>query len=350
VLPRSCWIIVRSIGLKTLSLILATLVIAQTASAQTPPAQPSAAKPAVDLRILKVQVLLDRAGFAPGVIDGKEGQSLTAALRGFQQARGLPVTGKADDKTLGALGAASAFPATQMLAIGPVDAAGPFTNPLPKDPAEQAKLPQLGYRTLLEKLSEKFHTTPATIVALNPPGTVLGAGRRINLPNVLPRSRSYDSKLPETWRATLSSLNVGADQPKAERVVVDKSEGVLKVFGAGDKLVAQFPATMGSEHDPLPIGKWTIKGAAYNPTFHYNPDLFWDAGSKDEKAKIPAGPNNSVGVIWLDLSKPHYGIHGTASPETIGRAESHGCIRLSNWDAARLSLMVKAGTPAIFQE
>ena len=146
-----------------------------------------------------------------------------------------------------------------------------------------------------------------------------------------------------------SGLNVNAAQPAGARVVVDKSEGALKVYDTADRLVAQFPATMGSEHDPLPIGKWTIKGASYNPKFHYNPDLFWDAAAKETKQQLPAGPNGPVGVIWLDLSKPHYGIHGTPHPETIGRSESHGCIRLTNWDAARLSLMVKPGTPAVFQ-
>ena len=130
--------------------------------------------------------------------------------------------------------------------------------------------------------------------------------------------------------------------------MVVKSDGVLRVYDAGGKVIAQFPATMGSQHDPLPIGTWKIQGASYNPKYHYNSALFWDAKT-DEKAMLPPGPNGPVGVVWLDLNKPHYGIHGTPSPETIGRAESHGCIRLTNWDAARLSLMVKAGTPAIFQ-
>ncbi|MFW2830150.1 L,D-transpeptidase family protein [Sphingomonas sp. ID0503] len=310
---------------------------------------PAIASAAVDLKLLKVQVLLDRAGFAPGVIDGKGGQSLTAALRGFQEARGLSVTGKPDAATLNALGANKPFPATRRIAIGKADAAGPFA-PVPKEPADQAKMSSLGYAALSEKLAERFHTTPATLAALNPAGTRLRAGAVVNFPNVLPASRAYDAKLKDDWKATLSSLNVSASQPEAEKVVVDKSEGVLKVYGKGGKLVAQFPATMGSEHDPLPIGSWTIKGASYNPTFHYNPDLFWDAKSSDEKAKLPAGPNSPVGVVWLDLSKEHYGIHGTPNPEKIGRTESHGCIRLANWDAARLSLMVKPGTPAIFQE
>jgi len=122
------------------------------------------------------------------------------------------------------------------------------------------------------------------------------------------------------------------------------------VLDKDGKLVAQFMATMGSQYDPLPIGTWKILGPAYNPPFSYNPDLFWDAKASAKAAKLPPGPNGPVGVVWLDLSKPHYGIHGTPEPSTIGRAESHGCIRLTNWDAARLALMVKAGTPAVFQQ
>jgi len=301
-----------------------------------------------DLNILHVQVILDKLGFAPGVLDAKGGQSLEGALRGFQTARGIPATGKIDAATQRGLYPYRAWRPIVTLTITPAVLQGPFTNPFPKEPADQAKQPGLLYRNALEALAERFHTTPRTLVALNAPNAKLVPGARIVFPNALPTSRSYDVKDGD-WVRTLNSLNVSADQPEAKRIVVDKSEGVLKVYGEGDRLVAQFPATMGSEHDPLPIGRWTIRGIAYNPPFHYNPDLFWDADAKDEKAKLPPGPNGPVGVVWIDISKPHYGIHGTPEPQTIGRAESHGCIRLSNWDAARLSLMVKSGVPAIFQ-
>ncbi len=122
------------------------------------------------------------------------------------------------------------------------------------------------------------------------------------------------------------------------------------MYDKDDRLVALFSATMGSSHDPLPIGRWKIQGKSFNPKFAYNPDLFWDAKATASKAMLPAGPNGPVGVAWLDLNKPHYGIHGTPEPQSIGRSESHGCIRLANWDVARLSLMVKPGTPALFQE
>jgi lipoprotein-anchoring transpeptidase ErfK/SrfK len=329
---------------KKIVIALGALLLATVSRAAPPVVQ----QPALDRSVLHVQVILDKLGFAPGVLDGKGGQSLVAALKGFQTANNLKITGKVDAATLKALYPYRNWRPTVTLPLNADVLAGPFANPLPKDPLEQAKLPALGYRNAIEALAERFHTTPATLVALNAPDTQLSVGTRMVFPNALPTSRAYDVK-DATWLATLKSLNVGAIQPRAKRIVVDKSESVLKVYDDNNRLVAQFPATMGSTHDPLPIGKWTIKGISYNPKFHYNSSLFWDADNKDEKATLPPGPNGPVGVVWIDLSKPHYGIHGTPSPETIGRAESHGCIRLTNWDAARLALMVKSGVPAVFQ-
>ncbi len=227
---------------------------------------------------------------------------------------------------------------------------GPFIGPVPDKEADQAKLKSLGYADAMEKLAERYHTSQATLIALNGKGTKITAGLVIKVPNVIPASQEFAETINPAWRKTLWTLNVGSEQPAGAKVVVDKSDGVLRVHDAAGKLVAQFPVTTGSGHDPLPIGTWKIQGAAYNPPFHYNPDLFWDADSKDEKALLPPGPNGPVGVVWLDLDKKHYGIHGTPRPETIGKTESHGCIRLTNWDAARLAMMVKPGTPAIFQE
>ena len=323
-----------------------TITLAAALSLSSGALAAPAAKP--DLNILHVQVILDKLGFAPGVLDGKGGQSLVAALRGFQKARGLPVTGKADATTQRALYPFRAWRPIVTLTITADVLKGPFLNPQPKEPAEQAKLPGFYYHSALEALAERFHTTQETIISLNSPKARLRAGAQIVFPNALPTSRAYESK-DARWMQTLNGLNVGAVQPTAAKVVVDKSDGVLMVYDAEERLVAQFPATMGSEHDPLPIGSWTVKGISYNPPFHYNPDLFWDASAKAEKATLPPGPNGPVGVAWIDISKPHYGIHGTPNPETIGRAESHGCIRLTNWDVARLSLMVKSGVPLIFQ-
>jgi lipoprotein-anchoring transpeptidase ErfK/SrfK len=185
---------------------------------------------------------------------------------------------------------------------------------------------------------------------LNSPQTVLKPGTQVVFPNALPTSRAYDQKLRPDWLATLAMLNVDANQPQADKIVVDKSDKVLKAYDKAGKLIALFQVTTGSTHDPLPIGTWKINGADYNPKFHYNPALFWDAKKDDKKAMLPPGPNGPVGVVWLDLSKPHYGIHGTPVPELIGRTASHGCVRLANWNAARLAMMVKPGTPVVFQE
>ena len=144
-------------------------------------------------------------------------------------------------------------------------------------------------------------------------------------------------------------LGVGSSQPKAAKVVVSKSKATLRAYDDAGQLIAIYTATMGSRRDPLPLGKWKVLGVARNPKFHYNPDLFWDAKATDEKATLPPGPNGPVGVVWIDISKPHYGIHGTPRPETIGRAESHGCVRLTNWDAARLAQMVSGSTQLLFE-
>ncbi len=316
----------------------------------TKPTSASTAPAALDRSILHVQVILDHLGFSPGVLDGRQGKSLVAALKGFQEASGLPKSGAMDPATLRALYPHRAWRPTQTIALTAEMLAGPYVNPLPKDPAEQAKLSTLGYRSPMEKLGEMFHTTPAVLLELNSPATRLVPGSRIVVPNAIAASLGYDPKLPAPWRQTLAGLNVDARQPQGVKVVVDKSDEVLRVLDKDGKLVAQFMATMGSEHDPLPIGTWKIVGPSYNPPFHYNPKLFWDAKGSAKAATLPPGPNGPVGVVWLDLSKPHYGIHGTPEPSTIGRAESHGCIRLTNWDAARLALMVKAGTPAVFQQ
>ncbi|ATE66925.1 L,D-transpeptidase family protein [Rhizorhabdus dicambivorans] len=312
------------------------------------PIAASAAAP--DQRILGAQVLLDRLGFGPGVIDGAGGMSFAKALRGWQEAKGLPLTGKLDAATVKSFAPFRAMPTVIDVKLTPAILEGPFVGPLPAKESDQAKMKSLGYADAMEKLAERYHTTRATLIALNSPQTRVRPGATIKVPNVIPPKQAFAQDINPAWRKTLWTLNVGSDQPEVAKVVVDKSDGVLRGYDGAGKLVAQFPATMGSEYDPLPIGTWKIQGRSYNPPFHYNPKLFWDADSTDKKALLPPGPNGPVGVVWIDLDKKHYGIHGTPRPETIGRTESHGCIRLTNWDAARLALMVKPGTPAVFQE
>ena len=334
---------------------LSAAVLAQTpakptaGTAQAAPAPAKAKTPAVDLNLLHVQVILDHLGFSPGILDGRPGMSLTAAIKGFQESRGLPITGKTDAATLSALHRYAAWRPTRTLKLTQAVLAGPFINPIPKGEDQQAKLPGLYYRSPMEKLAEMFHTTPQVLIALNSPDTRLAPGTSVVFPNALPTSRQYDPKLKPDWRQTLAMLNVDANQPQGAKIVVDKSDSVLRVLDKNDKLVAQFQVTTGSEHDPLPLGNWKITVIDQNPKFHFNPALFWDASPGDKKAMLPPGPNGPVGVVWLDLSKPHYGIHGTPEPQNIGRTESHGCVRLANWNAARLAQMVKAGTPVLFQ-
>ena len=299
-----------------------------------------------DGSVFHAQVLLDRAGFSPGVIDGMSGISFEAALKGFQEARGMQVTGKLDNPTRAAL-LQDRAPSVLRLRIAESDAQGPFT-PIPEEPEQQAQMERLAYRNLLEKLSEKFHTTPATIIALNDPKMALRAGTVLRLPNVLPPSRDYADVKPEVAQ-TLSDLNVNPNQPQAERVVVDKSDKLVRVFGEGERLIAQFPATLGSDKDPLPLGNWKVNSIAYNPPFKYQPQLFWDVEDSEKEQMLPPGPNGPVGVVWIDLNREHIGLHGTNAPETIKRAESHGCVRMTNWDAARLTQMIGNGLPVVFQ-
>ena len=315
-------------------------------AAQPKPAGAAQAADKFDGQIFHAQVLLDRAGFSPGVIDGMAGTSFEHAIEGFQEARGLTVNGQLDGPTRAAL-LQDRAPSSLVLRIAESDAQGPFTQ-IPKEPEQQAKMERLAYRNLLEKVAEKFHTSPATIIALNDPRQALRAGSVLRLPNVLPASRNYEGVKPDIAQL-LSDLNVSAQQPKASKSVVDKSDKLVRVLDKGDRLIAQFPATLGSDKDPLPLGNWKVNTIAYNPPFKYQPQLFWDVDDSEKEQMLPPGPNGPVGVVWIDLNREHIGIHGTNSPETIKRAESHGCVRLTNWDAARLTRMIEDGMEVVFQ-
>lgn len=304
----------------------------------------------VELETMPLQIALERLGFSPGVIDGKSGESLKIALRGFQAANKLKESGELDAATKAALERLPQVPATRLVRIPAGFANQIFFPDFPEDAAEQAKLPALGYRDLMEALAERFHTKPETLVALNSPETQIGAGRVIVVPNIADVMQPQPEDSKRGWGTTLLTLGVAPTQAEVDKIVVDKSGGWLRAYGADEKLIAQFPVTTGSSRDPLPLGNWKVNGVARNPDFHYNPKLFWDVSDSKDKQLLKPGPNSPVGVVWIDISKPHYGIHGTGEPSTIGRAESHGCVRLTNWDAAKLAGMVKPGAKVVFQK
>jgi lipoprotein-anchoring transpeptidase ErfK/SrfK len=204
--------------------------------------------------------------------------------------------------------------------------AGPF-NAVPEDLIKQSKLKALGYASAEEALGEQFHTSPQLLRRLNE-ASKFAAGDEIQVPNV---------------------LTDGGAPLKAAKIIVSKA-GYVRAVDASGKILAQYPASSGSEHDPLPLGTWKITGVSKNPVFRYNPDLFWDADPTHTKAKIAAGPNNPVGLAWIDLTKEHYGIHGTPEPSKVGHTQSHGCIRLTNWDVKELSGLVAPGMMALLTE
>jgi lipoprotein-anchoring transpeptidase ErfK/SrfK len=280
------------------------------------------------------EVLLDRQNFSPGEIDGKLGTNALHALAAMQTARGLEPTGDADCDAWHALGGDTAGSMTATYTIEAADVKGPFVKTIPRDLEKQASLPALSYRSPLERLGERFHVSPALLLRMNP-HVALKAGAQIQVPAVTPFD--VDAKPPK--------------EPVEPQVTiqVSREESALRATRPDGTLIFFAPVTTGSEHDPLPIGNWQVTSVDWHPVFHYNPELFWDANPKHSKATIKPGPNNPVGVVWIGLNLEHYGLHGTPEPSRIGYTESHGCVRLTNWDAARVASIVTRGTPVLFR-
>jgi lipoprotein-anchoring transpeptidase ErfK/SrfK len=290
---------------------------------------------------IKLQVLLDRANFSPGEIDGSIGSNTVRALQAFQQAHNLQPTDTPDADTFAALEPNAVEPTTSYT-IQPEDIKGPFAEKIPADWMEMAKLKSLDYTSPLEELGEKFHASPSLLKRLNP-NAQFEAGEEIVVPNVLEVENSTQTQ------TQAQSQSKSKQQKNDIKIVVSHDNSTLEVQNGSGEILFFAPVTAGSEQDPLPLGTWKITGVNKNPEFQYDPTLIRNSKPSDTKATLPPGPNNPVGVVWVDIDKEHYGIHGSPEPSKIGKTESNGCVRLTNWDVERLAKFVKTGTTVIFQ-
>jgi lipoprotein-anchoring transpeptidase ErfK/SrfK len=276
--------------------------------------------------ILKAQILLDRAHISPGAIDGYDGENTKRSIRAFQLVKGLEATGQLNDATWSKL-TEDESPVLTKYQVKKEDVAGPFLETIPRSIAEMAKLDHLSYTSPRELLAEKFHMDQDLLAKLNKDADFSVAGTEI----------------------VVAAVRNNTSGSKVRRLVVDKSrEGVI-AFDANDNVVAYYPATIGSADLPSPDGSVEVLSVTTDPAYYYNPEVGIKGGPK-EKMKIAPGPNGPVGTTWIDLSKDGYGIHGTSEPATVGKAFSHGCVRLTNWDARELGHLVRKGTPVVFSK
>jgi lipoprotein-anchoring transpeptidase ErfK/SrfK len=280
--------------------------------------------------VLRTQVYLDRAHFSVGAIDGRWGRNSAITVWWWQKAHGLETTGDVDEATFRSIAqAAGGGPAVTTYTLTANDTKGPFVH-VPDDPYEKAKLDCLCYESLREELAERFHSTEDFLDVLNPGITIndLQAGATINAPNV---------------RAAMTQ-----DQPDIAKVIISIVGNSYNAFDAAGNVIFHAPTTLGSTYDPSPDETLHVVAITRLPHFHYDPTLYHEVPDTEPDAHLNPGPNSPVGVVWMALSKQHYGMHGTPDPDSIGYASSHGCVRLTNWDADEVSHRISKGVPVSF--
>jgi lipoprotein-anchoring transpeptidase ErfK/SrfK len=297
----------------------------QTVNAAELPPRAAQKSKGFDPAILRAQVLLDRAGFSPGEIDGRMGDNISKAIAAFAAARGLKADRQLTPALWSELIATSNDPALIEYTITADDVKGPFLEKVPTKIEDMRGLHRLAYGSAVEALAEKFHISEGLLKALNPK-TSFEAGQTIVVANV----------------------NEDVGDAKVVRIEIDKSQRVLRAFNKSGDLVGVFPATVGSREKPAPTGIFKVTSVKPNPTYRYNPDYAFKGVKATQPFMINPGPNNPVGLVWIGLSAKSYGIHGTPNPSQVSKTESHGCVRLTNWDAKRLAAMVGKGTTVEF--
>lgn len=277
-------------------------------------------------QIAALQVFLDREGISPGVIDGHLGDNVNKAIAAWQEMTGETLDPNNSEDIMQRLTYSGGLPIIDYT-ITAADAAGPYVASIPDDYAHKAQLPAMSYTSVTEKLAEQFHMDESYLKSLNP---------------------NADFTLPGT---TIKVINPGqVKSGQVTRIVADKGRKQVFAYGADGRLVSAYPATIGSSDTPSPTGNHTVQRIALDPGYTYNPKINFTQGNNTQILQIPPGPNGPVGTVWIALSKPTYGIHGTPEPSKIGKTNSHGCIRLTNWDATELAKMVKPGTTVEFVE